>query len=135
MNLVRLSVTYLVTLIGFLAIDALWLGLIAPNFYKKQIDHLLAAKPNLWAALVFYLIFVLGLLIFVIIPAHQAQNITQALILGAAFGFITYATYDLTNLATLKDWPILITLIDLSWGTFLGTITALIGFMTASKIG
>lgn len=113
---------YVIAFIIFLAIDAIWLGLVAPKFYKEQIGHLMADKPNLIAALVFYLIFIVGVVYFVVNPAVQAQDMTKLLVSGILFGFITYATYDLTNLATLRDWPIKVTIIDLIWGTSLSTL-------------
>ena len=121
---------YGIAFIIFLLIDAIWLGLVAPKFYKAQIGHLMAESPNLIAALVFYLIFIIGVVYFVINPAIEAQSLSKVIVGGLLFGFITYATYDLTNLATLKDWPITVTIVDLIWGTFLsgtiGTLTYLI---------
>jgi len=121
---------YLIAFVIFLAIDAIWLTLVAPKFYKDQIGHLMAEKPNLIAALIFYLVFIIGVVYFVVNPAVQDQSFTKALIGGLLFGLITYATYDLTNLATLKDWPITVTLVDLAWGTFLsgsiGVLTYLV---------
>ena len=107
----------------FLAIDFVWLGFVARSLYQQQIGHLLASKPNFIAALIFYILFVLALNYFVIIPHISHQDMAKTMVAAAIFGFITYATYDLTNLATLKDWPIMITLIDLVWGTFIATFT------------
>ena len=119
MNYVKM---YIIAFIIFLVIDAIWLGLVAPKFYRSQIGHLMREKPNLIAALIFYLIFIVGVVYFVVAPGIEAQSITKILISGALFGFMTYATYDLTNLATLKDWPIQVTIVDLIWGTSLSTI-------------
>lgn len=116
---------YIIAFIIFIAIDAIWLGLVAPKFYKSQIGHLMSDKPNFVAALVFYVIFVVGVVYFVVNPAIEAQSVTKVLIAGMLFGFITYATYDLTNLATLKDWPIKVTIVDLLWGTSLSTLIGL----------
>lgn len=113
---------YIIAFIIFLAIDAIWLGLVAPKFYKSQIGHLMSEKPNFIAALVFYLLFIVGVVYFVVAPGIEAQSISKILVAGALFGFMTYATYDLTNLATLKDWPIQVTIIDLIWGTSLSTV-------------
>lgn len=118
---------YIIAFIIFLAVDAIWLGLVAPKFYKAQIGHLMSDKPNLIAALIFYLIFIIGVVYFVVYPAVEAQSLSKLLISGMLFGFITYATYDLTNLATLKDWPITVTIVDLIWGTTLSTV---IGVLT-----
>ena len=119
---------YIIAFIIFLAIDAIWLGLVAPKFYKAQIGHLMADKPNLVAALVFYLIFIVGVVYFVVNPAVEAQSITKVLVAGVLFGLITYATYDLTNLATLKSWPLTIVFIDILWGTTLSAIVSFSGF-------
>jgi uncharacterized membrane protein len=110
---------YGIAFVIFLAIDAVWLGLVAPRFYRAQIGHLMSDSPNLVAALIFYLIFIVGVVVFVIQPAIDG-NWTAALWRGLLFGFVTYATYDLTNLATLRDWPLTVTVVDLAWGTFLG---------------
>ena len=120
---------YLIAFVIFLAIDAIWLGLVAPKFYKSQIGHLMAEKPNFIAAGVFYLLFIVGLVYFAIMPAVDAGSIGKALLAGALFGFMTYATYDLTNLATLKDWPITVTIVDLIWGTFLSTSITLLTYL------
>lgn len=125
---------YIIAFIIFLAIDAIWLGLVAPKFYKAQIGHLMSEKPNLIAALIFYLLFIVGVVYFVINPAIEAQSITKVLVAGALFGFMTYATYDLTNLATLKDWPITVTIVDLIWGTSLSTLIGLFTYLIYNAI-
>ena len=119
---------YIIAFIVFLAIDAIWLGLVAPKFYKDQIGHLMAETPNLIAALVFYLIFIVGVVYFVIAPAIEAESLSKVIISGLLFGFVTYATYDLTNLATLKDWPLLVTFVDLAWGSFLSTMMGILTY-------
>lgn len=120
---------YIIAFVIFLAIDALWLGLIAPKFYKNHIGHLMAERPNFIAAIIFYLLFIVGLVYFVVMPAVEAGSISKVLLAGALFGFMTYATYDLTNLATLKDWPIIVTVVDLIWGTFLSTSISLLTYL------
>ena len=117
--------TYLLTLLTFIALDALWLGLVAPQLYRAQIGHLLAEQVNWPAAVLFYALYVAGMVVFVSGPALRSGDLRQAFIRGALFGFITYATYDLTNLATLRAWPVLITIVDMAWGTTLGALTAL----------
>lgn len=126
---------YAIALPVFFVIDMIWLGLVAKNFYAKQIGFLMKANINWIAAIVFYLLFIVGLVIFVITPALQKGSWVTALFLGALFGLITYATYDLTNLATLKDWPIMITVVDLIWGTVLAASVSVVSFFIASKIG
>jgi len=118
---------YLIAFVIFLIIDAIWLGLVAPKFYREQIGHLMSERPNFIAALIFYLIFIVGVVYFVVNPAVDAQSVKKVLVSGMLFGFITYATYDLTNLATLKDWPLTVTIVDLIWGT---TLSTSIGYLT-----
>lgn len=109
---------YVISIPIFFLIDMLWLGLIAKNFYQVRIGHLMEIS---WLpAIIFYLIFLVGLTYFAMYPAAQAGSLQTALIAGALFGFFTYATYDLTNLATIRDWPLDMVIIDILWGTFLG---------------
>jgi uncharacterized membrane protein len=126
--------TYIVTFLVFFIIDLIWLGLIAKNLYKNQIGHLMSNQPNWIAAIVFYFIFIFGLIYFVIAPALDSGEWTKALINGLIFGFITYSTYDLTNLATLQNWPIKITIIDLIWGTSLGGSVSTISYWIINKM-
>lgn len=124
---------YLIALPVFFAIDMIWLGLIAKNFYAQQIGFLLKSNINWVAAILFYLLFIAGLVVFVINPAMEKNSWQLALILGAFFGLVTYATYDLTNLATLKDWPLAITIVDLAWGATLGAAVSLVTYLIAVK--
>jgi len=126
---------YLIALPVFLAIDMVWLVFIARNFYAKHIGYLMAKNPNLLAALIFYLIFIAGLIVFVITPALDKKMWTQALLAGAFFGLVSYATYDLTNLATIKDWPLIITIVDLIWGMVLSASVSTITYLIAHKFG
>lgn len=119
----------------FLAIDMVWLGVIARNFYRQQIGSLMKDQINWTAALVFYVIFLCGLVVFVLLPAMEKKSWLTALTLGALFGLVTYATYDLTNLAVTKNWPLTVTLVDLAWGTFLSASVATITYFIAQKIG
>lgn len=112
-------VQYVVAALAFCLIDFIWLGTIAKQVYADRMGHLLADKPNFAAAVVFYAIFVAGLVYFVIQPAVQDASWGKALLAGAFFGLVTYATWDLTNLAVLKDFPLSIVPIDMAWGTFL----------------
>ena len=111
---------YLITLAVFFLIDMVWLGVAAKGFYRKHLGPMLSPKVNWAAAILFYLLFIAGLLVFVIEPALAAGAPLRALAFGALFGLISYATYDLSNLATLKDWPLAVTIVDLVWGTVLG---------------
>lgn len=126
---------YLIALPVFLAIDMVWLTLVAKNFYAKQIGFLMTKNPNLIAALIFYLIFIAGLIIFVITPALDKKMWTQALLAGTFFGLVTYATYDLTNLATVKDWPLIVTIVDLIWGMFVSAAVSVATYFIALKLG
>jgi uncharacterized membrane protein len=126
---------YFITLPVFFAIDMLWLGLVAKNFYTSQIGSLMKEQINWVAAILFYLIFIAGLVLFVIYPAVEQKSWTHAISYGAFFGFITYATYDLTNLATLKSWPLTVTVVDLAWGTLLGAAVSIIAYTIAVKVG
>ncbi len=124
---------FFVTLAAFLMIDGLWLTVIAKDFYAKHLGFLMTKTPNLWAALIFYVIYVIALIVFVISPALQKDSLWSAILLGGFFGLCAYATYDLTNLATVKNWPLLITIIDLIWGTFLSASVAGLSFLILSK--
>lgn len=115
---------YLITFTVFIVIDLLWRGVIGQGIYQKYLGHLIKKNVNWVAVIISYILFIFGLLIFVILPAYQNQDILNAFLMGGLLGLIMYATYDLTNLATLKDWPVTITLIDLTWGTFLGSLTS-----------
>ena len=126
---------YLIALPVFFIIDMVWLALVAKGFYAKQIGFLMKPDINWAAAIIFYLLFIVGLVQFVITPALEKNSWMHALLFGALFGLITYATYDLTNLATLKDWPILVTIVDLIWGAVLAAAVSSITYFIAVKIG
>ena len=123
MNIQTFLTLYLISVPIFFVIDMFWLGVLAKNLYQSRIGHLLG-EVNWYAAIIFYLIFLIGLTFFAIYPAMTESKISTAIVYGALFGFFTYATYDLTNLATLKDWSLSITIIDMLWGTFLGATVA-----------
>jgi uncharacterized membrane protein len=120
---------YFVTLAAFLAIDAVWLALVARTFYRRYLDWLMAANPNWIAALAFYLLFVVGVLVFVVVPGVEDGSLRTTLLKGALFGLIAYGTYDLTNQATVKNWPLTITAVDMVWGTALSVAVSYIGFV------
>ena len=119
---------YLATLVAFFAVDMLWLGLIARTFYKKHLGYLMAPSVNWTAAIIFYLMFIVGVLVFVVLPGLEKQSLKITLIRAVLFGLITYATYDLTNLATVRDWPLTVTIVDLIWGMVLTTLVSIAGF-------
>ena len=112
----------MLTFVVFTVVDLFWLVKVAPKLYRKHIGHLMADKVNRIGALLFYVVFIIGLVLFVIYP-HQ-DHLLIGTLYGAAFGLVTYATYDLTNLATLKAWPVTITIIDLVWGTLVTAVTS-----------
>lgn len=111
---------YLASLVTMTVLDAAWLGLIAPAFYRKHVGFIMADKPNWYATVAFYSIFILGVTLFVVYPGWKnADSYIRIALTGALFGLVTYATYDLTNQATLKNWPVIVTAVDLVWGTVL----------------
>lgn len=114
---------YLAIFLTLFLVDMLWLRVMATAWYQQGLGHLMASSPNLWAAGLFYLLFPAGLLIFAVLPAEGAV-LLKAVAMGALFGFFAYATYDLSNLATLKDWPVSITLLDIGWGSIVSGLSA-----------
>ena len=135
MNILRILISYIVTILVFFALDMAWLGLIAKDLYQKYLGPLLSEKVNWLAAIAFYLIFIVGIFIFVIYPSVEKQSVQRAMILGAVFGFITYATYDLTNYATLKGFPLTIVFIDLVWGAVITSLVSLAGYYIVKLVG
>ena len=125
---------FLIALPVFFAIDMVWLVLVAKKFYQEQIGFLMKPDINWLAAIIFYLLFIVGLVTFVISPAIEKHSWVHAILFGALFGLITYSTYDLTNLATVKDWPVLVTVVDLIWGTVLAASISVITYIIAGKI-
>jgi uncharacterized membrane protein len=125
---------YTLTLVAFFAIDMVWLGLVARTFYRNQLGSLMASNPNWYAAIIFYLLFVAGILVFVVLPGLQTSSLKTTLLHAAFFGLITYATYDLTNLATLKNWPLKVTLIDMAWGVLLSVLVSYVSILIANRL-
>lgn len=123
---------YVLTIPVFFLIDMLWLGLVATRFYQSQIGFLLG-PVNWTAAVIFYLLYIVGIIIFAVQPGLAAASLGKAALYGALFGFFAYATYDLTNLATVKDWPLLVTFVDLLWGTILTCSVASASYLIATK--
>lgn len=116
----------------FVAIDSVWLAFVANKFYKRQIGSLLADKPDFIAAAVFYILYMIGLVVFAIDPALEEDSLEKAMGLGALLGLVMYATYDLTNKATLKNWPVKVTVVDMIWGTFITGAVSTITFLIFS---
>ena len=124
---------YLGMIVFMFVIDLIWLSVIAKSIYQQGIGHLTATEPNLIYAGLFYLVYVLGLLWFAIKPNRMLPGIKCAFVAGATVGFLVYASYDLTNLALLKDWPLGLSLIDITWGTILSGISASVGKMILNR--
>ncbi len=126
---------YAIALPIFFAIDMVWLGLVAKNFYRNQVGFLMKSDVNWAAAIIFYLLFVVGLVLFVVTPAIEKNSWTHALLFGALFGLISYATYDLTNFATIKEWPLLVTCVDLIWGAVLAATVSSVTYVISQGLG
>ena len=119
---------FIASIVTLVALDLAWLGIIMKDFYRSSIGHLFAPTIGWGAAVAFYIIFTLGLFYFVVSPAVAKQSLYAALLAGALYGFFTYATYDLTNMATLLRWPLSLTIVDMLWGSFLGSVLGSIGY-------
>lgn len=130
----KLFLTYLTTTMVMVLIDLVWLGVIAKPMYQAGIGHLMADKPNLIAAFLFYALFPIGLMIFAILPEAASTTWQRTAWLAALFGFFTYATYDLTNLATLKNYPLQLALVDILWGSLVSAIAASAGRWAFNRI-
>lgn len=133
MNTLTFIKLYLVAVPIFFAVDMLWLGFVAKDIYQKYMGHLMRPTPNWPVAILFYLLFLVGLIIFAIYPAIQNNSWTQALLYGAMFGFFTYMTFDLTNLAVLKGYSWEIAIIDIIWGIVLSSIVSISVFFVITK--
>jgi uncharacterized membrane protein len=131
----RLLVAYAATLIAFCFCDFVWLGWIAKDYYQSQLGGLLLAQPNWAAAVTFYVLYAAGIVIFCIAPALDAASLGKAALLGAMLGGLAYATYDLSNLATLKSWPMPLSLLDIAWGAFVTAVAAGAGYQATRLIG
>lgn len=122
-------ILYVFMLLAFFCIDMIWLGLVAKNFYRRHLGFLLADTVNWPAAILFYLLFIAGLLVFAVRPTLLSGSALQSLALGAFLGLLCYATYDLTNLATVRNWPLIVTVVDLIWGSLLGASVSWLGWL------
>lgn len=135
MNLGKLAALYGITTIVFFAFDFVWLSTATSRLYKPMLGDLLAEKPLLGVAAVFYLVYVVGILVFAVMPGLQEGAVLGALWRGALFGFLAYATYDLSNLSTLRGWSWQISVIDMVWGTTLNSVVAVAGFYAGRWLG
>ena len=134
MSTMKLIILYFLTVPVFFFIDMTWLGLVAKNFYRSQLGSLMRTDIIWSVAMLFYFLFILGIIIFAVMPAISASSWVKALTLGAMFGFFTYMTYDLTNYATLKDFPFAIVIPDIIWGTVLSGSVATASFFISRLI-
>jgi uncharacterized membrane protein len=125
------SIAYVATGVVFLAIDAIWLNLTAQKLYRPLMGEMLVESFRLTPAALFYLIYIAGIVVFAVVPALASDRWTTAASYGAFLGLFAYATYDLTNQATLKNWPVVVTVADLCWGTVLTAVAATAGFLIA----
>lgn len=128
-------VAYVATLVVFLALDALWLGLVAKNFYQSQIGELMLTEPKLVAAAVFYPMYIVGVVLFIVHPALSAQSLARAAVFGGLYGLFAYGTYDLTNLATLKGWTLQMVVVDMAWGLAATALASAAGYAAANAWG
>lgn len=131
----RYLVAYVAALAVLAVLDALWLGAVAKDFYRGQIGHLMAEQVRFGVAACFYLLYIVGVVVFAVAPALAAESVPRALMLGALFGFFAYMTYDLTNLATLRGWSWQVTLADIAWGSFVSAVAAGAGCAAALRFG
>jgi uncharacterized membrane protein len=127
--MLKYAIAYISTAVLFLVVDFVWLSTMATSFYRSRIPDVMATEVNYPAAIAFYLIFVAGIVIFAVSPALENGRWTTALSYGALFGFMAYATYDLTNQATLKQWSTAVTIVDMGWGTFISALSATMSFL------
>lgn len=127
--MMRLVAAYFVTLVVFLGIDFVWLTRVARRLYAENLGELLLQKPRLAAAALFYALYVVGIVVFAVSPALKTDSTGTALLSGALFGFLAYATYDMTNFATLRNWPFVVTVVDMAWGAVLTGVSAAAGYM------
>jgi uncharacterized membrane protein len=125
---------YITALITFVAADMAWLGTMASRFYKPTMGDIAISSVNLPAAITFYAIYPIGLIVFAINPALKDGSISTAALYGALFGFFTYATYDLSNLATLRNWTLQLAIVDTVWGAILGALASVVAYWIVSKL-
>lgn len=132
--MLRYLILYAITVAIFFAIDILWIGVIAKNLYREKLGFILSDKVNWAAAIIFYLIYIGGIIYFAVAPAIQAHSLSTAIMNGVLLGILCYATYDLTNMATIAQWPLSITIIDIIWGGFLTGSCATLSYLVSTKL-
>ena len=125
--MLRFLPAYLAIIVLMFVLDIVWLSMIAQPLYQQGIGHLMAAKPNFLFAALFYMVYVCGLVWFALMPNRHHRGLKNTFAAAAIFGFCVYASYDLTNLALLKDWPLSLSIIDITWGTMLSGVSAAFG--------
>ncbi len=134
MTVVKALEIYGLTTVVFFGIDIVWITVVAKGFYQKQLGDMMRDVPNWPVALGFYLLYIVGILVLAVLPAHDAGSVAKAVFYGATLGLVAYATYDLTNLATLKDWPAIVSVVDLIWGTTITAVVSTAGYYIARWI-
>ena len=122
---------YAGSLLTLVVLDAIWLGLVARTFYRDQLGELMLPQPSLGIAAVFYLFFAVAVVMLAVMPALSSESIAKALLFGAVLGLAAYGTYDITNLSTLKGWPVVVSVVDMIWGTVITAVTAAGGYAIA----
>jgi uncharacterized membrane protein len=129
----KLVIAYVAALIVMLALDFVWLSTVGPTLYRETLGDILAPDVNYPPAIAFYILYVVGIVYFAVRPALREGNLGKAILNGALFGFFAYATYDLTNQATMRNWTLQITLVDMAWGAFLSAVGASVGYIAVRK--
>lgn len=124
---------YIIAIPVFFLIDIIWLAVVSKSFYRDQLGYLMAESVKWPAAVIFYLLYIAGLVLFSIMPAVEKQSLLKAVILGASLGLVAYATYDLTNYATIKEWPLIVVVVDMIWGTVLSAGVSAITYVIVSR--
>ncbi|HSQ22213.1 MAG TPA: DUF2177 family protein [Coriobacteriia bacterium] len=128
---IKLVWLYLITFAAFLVIDFVWLTTMGDRFYRAQLGSLMREQANLPVALLFYVFYVVGVLVLAVMPGVEAESVVKAAAYGALLGFVAYGTYDITNLSTIRDWPVVVTVVDLVWGSVLTGSVATVGYFVA----
>lgn len=127
-------IAWLAVAFTFLFIDAIWLGFVAREFYERHLGEFIRDDIQLGVAGLFYLLYTVSVIVFVIVPAHKSGSIVQAILLGGLLGLFAYGTYDLTNLATIKGWPVTAAIVDMAWGTVITATISVVGYLVLNWI-